>query len=93
MLPESPEARRFYFELRDTRNRLRQAQLTALHGDLDAFNAYLIAMLWDESEVPMFREVADFCLQEGVLTPEIKECVDNLVSWGDALRARLGAKP
>jgi hypothetical protein len=86
MLPEGEFARREYLEVQENRNRWRKMQLRTLGGDLDAFNAYVLGTLADESEMASLREVVDFARQEGILTPEMLDAAENAIGWGIQLR-------
>lgn len=89
MLPDSPEARALYVEMRDARNRHRQWALSASNGDMDALKAHVLDGLSLDSEMASLREQVDFAVSEGLLTPEQVEAAHHAIAWGDTLRALL----
>lgn len=84
-LPNTPESKALYIELRDHRNRWRKMEMKACGGDADAFAAKLLEDLKHESWMASFREVFDFCCERGVLTPEQIEAGNSVIAWGEQL--------
>lgn len=85
MRPKSDDGTRSYVQARDFHNRLRQAELARVHGDMDAFRDYVFRFLVDASEMPFLREESDFAMEEGLFTPEMAEAYNAAVAWGERL--------
>lgn len=90
MLPETKIGKALYAETRDYRNRWRQSFLTRSKGDIDAFTAYALEDLAENSDFPQFKEAMDFALSEGMMTEEMVNAAEQAASWGSRLRELIG---
>lgn len=92
MIPESKDGRSAYIEARDMKSRHRQMMMKSLLGDLDEFNAFVLANIGTNAEMPYLRESVDFATDEGILTEEMIVAADNAILWGVELRRLIAEK-
>jgi hypothetical protein len=63
--------------------------LRVVHGDVDAFNKYVLRCMAVDCEMSDLREAADFAAEENILTEEMQKAVESCIAWGQHLHRLL----